>query len=137
MSTAISPSPAADDSANETVMVDLVLAGRNVGAAPFVAGLLSAAQLATAGSPRKLARDVWPGVDPAVVQEIYERGLEVGVYAARMYDRPRFHRDELERIRSQFEEASHVAMGGLAGRSLRLIDAPAPEGDGTPEAAEG
>lgn len=139
MSTAISPSPAADDSAgrDQAAMTDFVLAGRAVSSGQFLAGLLAAAELETMGRPQKLPADLFPGVDPVVVQEVWDRALSVGFHAGRLYAAPRFHRDELERVRGQLAEAGFQAISGMVGRSLRLIDARPAEGDGVPEAAEG
>jgi len=138
MSTALPLPPGPDDSANhdQTAMTDLVLAGRHVSSGQFIAGLLAAAQLSTVGTPRKLGRDVWPDVDPAVVEEIYQRGVAVGFRAGGAYALPRFHGAELVRLRAQLEEAGFVAMAGMVGRSLRLLASPAAEGDGVPEATE-
>ncbi|WP_329376220.1 hypothetical protein [Streptomyces sp. NBC_01483] len=112
--------------------VDFVLAGRAVSTGAHIAGLILAAQLDTVGTPRKLPRDLFPGVDPAVVQEIWDRAMVVGVRAGQLMAAPRFNRDRLARLQGELAEAGFHAMGGMAGRS-RVVAERAPEwhpGDG-------
>jgi hypothetical protein len=106
--------------------VDFVLAGRAVSTGAHIAGLIAAAQLDTVGTPRKLPADLFPGVDPAVVQEIWDRALVVGVRAGQLMNAPRFNRDKLARLQGQLTEAGFLAMGGMAGQS-RVAAERAPE----------
>jgi hypothetical protein len=106
--------------------VDFVLAGRAVSTGAHIAGLIAAAQLDTVGTPRKLPADLFPGVDPAVVQEIWDRALVVGVRAGQLMTAPRFNRDRLARLQGELAEAGHAAMGGMVGRS-RVVAERAPE----------
>jgi hypothetical protein len=106
--------------------VDFVLAGRAVSTGAHIAGLIAAAQLDTVGTPRKLPADLFPGVDPAVVQEIWDRAMVVGVRAGQLMTAPRFNRDKLARLQGQLQEAGFLAMGGMAGRS-RVVAERAPE----------
>jgi hypothetical protein len=106
--------------------VDFVLAGRAVSTGAHIAGLIVAAQLDTVGTPRKLPRDLFPGVDPAVVQEIWDRAMVVGVRAGQLMTAPRFNRDKLARLQGELFEAGHAAMGGMVGRS-RVVAERAPE----------
>lgn len=101
----------------ETGWVDGVLAGRNAGAAVRIAGLIAAAQLDTAGSPRKLPMDLFPGADPEVVRVVWERALVVGVRAGRLMGAPRFYRDKLLRLQGVLADAGFVAMGRSVGRA--------------------
>jgi hypothetical protein len=106
--------------------VDFVLAGRAVSTGAHIAGLIAAAQLDTVGTPRKLPMDLFPGVDPAVVQEIWDRALVVGVRAGQLMAAPRFNRDRLARLQGELAAAGHAAMGGMVGRS-RVAAERAPE----------
>jgi hypothetical protein len=103
-------------------MCDLTLAGRAVSTGQHVAGLIAAAQLDTAGTPRKLPRDLFPGVDPEVVQEIWDRALVVGVRAGQLMAAPRFNRDRLARLQGELTQAGFLAMGGMAGRSRQVAE---------------
>jgi hypothetical protein len=85
------------------------------------------------GRPDKLAADLFPGEDPAVVQQIWERALAVGFYAGRLSSAPRLYRDQMVRVQGEFEAAAFHAMGGLVGRSRRLV---APESGGHPADGE-
>lgn len=106
--------------------VDFVLAGRAVSTGAHIAGLILAAQLDTVGTPRKLPRDLFPGVDAAVVQEIWDRAMVVGVRTGQLMTAPRFNRDKLARLQGELVEAGHAAMGGMLGRS-RVAAERAPE----------
>lgn len=106
--------------------VDFVLAGRAVSTGAHIAGLIVAAQLDTVGTPRKLPMDLFPEVDPAVVQEIWDRAMVVGVRAGQLMSAPRFNRDKLARLQGQLVEAGHAAMGGMLGPS-RVVAERAPE----------
>lgn len=103
--------------------VDLVLAGRAVASGQWIGGLIVAGQLDSVGTPRKLPADLFPGVDPVVVQEVWDRALAVGYRAGRLASAPRFNRDALERLRGQLVEAGHHAMAGMLARSLRTAAA--------------
>jgi hypothetical protein len=102
--------------------VDFVLAGRAVSAGAHIAGLIAAAQMDTAGTPRKLPADMWPDEDPVLVQAIWDRALVVGVRAGQLMGAPRFNRDKLARLQGQLMEAGHVAMGGMVARSLSTVE---------------
>lgn len=110
-----------EDEAFQVMCQDAVLAGRAMSSGEFLAGLLANAQLATVGRPDKLAVDMFPGVDPVVVQSIWDRALAVGLHAGRRSVLPRLYRDELDRIAGAFEEAGFHAMGGSVARSRRLV----------------
>jgi len=77
--------------------------------------------LDTVGRPDRLARDMWPDVDPVVVQEIWDRALAVGLHAGRRSASPRLYRDEMDRVAGQLAEAGFHAMAGLVSRSRRLV----------------
>lgn len=118
----LTPAATPSDSADQPAAppVDMVLAGRAVSTGAHIAGLILAAQLDTVGTPRKLPMDLFPGVDPAVVQEIWDRAMVVGVRAGQLMAAPRFHRDKLARLQGQLVEAGHAAMGGMVGRPLSV-----------------
>lgn len=121
--------PAADSSGpspeqGDAGWADMVLAGRAVSTGQWIAGLIAAAQLDTVGTPRKLPADLFAhhDVDPAVVQEIWDRAVAVGVRAGRLMGAPRFNRDKLTRLQGELEGAGFAAMGPMVGRSVRLVD---------------
>ncbi|MBZ6211593.1 hypothetical protein KVH31_34425 [Streptomyces olivaceus] len=124
---------ALEDAAFETMRADAVLGGRAMSSGEFLAGLIANGELETAGRPEKLARDLWPDVDPVVVQEIWDRALAVGLHAGRRSSSPRMFRDEMARVSAKLSEAGFHAMAGLVGRSRRLV---APEGVSHPADGE-
>jgi hypothetical protein len=67
----------------EVLRADAVLVGRAASAGMFLAGLIADGQLATVGSPDKLPADLFPDVDPAVVDAIWKRALAVGLHPGR------------------------------------------------------
>ncbi|CAK7288580.1 hypothetical protein [Streptomyces misionensis] len=111
----------------ETMRTDAVLAGRAVSSAQFLAGLLAAAELETAGRPAKLPADLFPDADPAVVQAVWDRALAVGFHAGRVSAAPRLFRDQLDRVAGEFEAVGFAAMAGMVRRSRALV-APVREG---------
>ncbi|MFD9443449.1 hypothetical protein [Streptomyces sp. NPDC060001] len=117
----ISPAQSSLPDGGDTA-VDLTLAGRAVSSGPWIAGLILAAELDTVGTPRKLARDLFPGTDPAVVQEIWDRALAVGVRAGQLMAAPRFNRDKLARLQGELVEAGHAAMGGMVAVPVRQAE---------------
>ncbi|WP_042174606.1 hypothetical protein [Streptomyces sp. NBRC 110035] len=120
-----------EDAAFETMRTDAVLTGRAMSSGEFLAGLIANGELATVGRPEKLAVDLWPDVDPVVVQQIWDRALAVGLHAGRRSVRPRLYRDEMDRVAGQLSEAGFHAMAGTTARSRRLV---APE---VPHPADG
>lgn len=114
----------------ETGWVDGVLAGRNAGAAVRIAGLIAAGQLDTAGSPRKLPMDLFPGADPEVVRAVWERALVVGVQAGRLMGAPRFYRDKLLRLQGVLADAGFAVMGRSVGRARAAVGHPVDSEDG-------
>lgn len=122
--TEISPAPvpsASEVAEFEVMRADAVFTGRAMSSAEFLTGLLVNAQLETVGRPDKLPADLFPGVDPVVVQTIWDRALAVGLHAGRVHAAPRLYRDQMERIAGQFAEAGYRAMGGSVARSRRLV----------------
>ena len=110
---------------------DGVLAGRAMSAAVFLAGLLATAELETVGRPEKLPQDLFPHVDPAVVEAIWQRALAVGLHAGRVSASPRLYRDQMLRVQGEFEAVGFAAMGRLADRSRGVVDRPHPaDGEG-------
>jgi len=65
----------------EVAHVDAVLDARNAAAAVRLAGIIAAAELDTAGSPRRLPMDLFPGYPAEMVQAVWDRALVVGVRA--------------------------------------------------------
>ncbi|WP_086560967.1 hypothetical protein [Streptomyces africanus] len=109
------------DAAFVAMQTDAVLAGRAMSSGAFLAGLIANGQLETVGRPEKLAVDLFPDVDPAVVQEIWDRALAVGLHAGRRSASPRLYRDEMDRIAGALEGAAFHAMGQSVQRSRRLV----------------
>jgi hypothetical protein len=127
---ATTPAPsddASEEAAFEVMRTDAVLTGRAVSSGQamssgeFWTGLLAAALVDTAGSPRKLPADMWPDQDPAVVQEIWDRAAAVVSRAAQFAASPWLHRDRLQSLQAQLTEAGFHAMAGSVGRSVRLV----------------
>lgn len=108
------------DAALEVMCTDAVLAGRAMSSAVYLAGLLAAGELETAGTPRKLPADMWPEVDPAVVQAIWDRAAATAWRAAQFAQAPWPHRETLAALQARFAEAGFHAMGGVAGRAREL-----------------
>ncbi|MCX4571558.1 hypothetical protein OOK48_35140 [Streptomyces viridodiastaticus] len=107
------------------VSADAVLAGRAMSSGEFLAGLIASAMLEQVGRPDKLPSLMWSDQDPAVVQEIWQLALAVGLHAGRRSSNARLYRDELDRVQGALRDAGFHAMAGLVSRSRRLV---APEG---------
>lgn len=105
----------------DVVYADGVLAGRAMSSAVFLAGLIANGQLETMGRPDKLPADLFPHVDPDVVQAIWDRALAVGLHAGRVSASPRLHRDQMARVQGEFEAIGFEAMARMVGRSRRLV----------------
>ncbi|MFF9287469.1 hypothetical protein [Streptomyces griseosporeus] len=110
-----------EEAAFERVQADAVATGRAMSSGEYLAGILAAAQLDTAGTPRKLPADLWPEVDPVVVQEIWDRACVVAWRAAQFASSAWLHRDRLEAVRGQLAEAGYEAMARSVQRSLRVV----------------
>lgn len=114
------PPPASPDDA-DAVSVDVVLSVRARSSAEYLAGLLAAGELETAGAARRLPVDEWPGVDPVVVQEIWDRACATAWAASRVAGAPWLYRDRLQGLQKALSEAGFRAMAGLVGRSRELV----------------
>lgn len=110
-----------EDAAFDTMRTDAVLTGRAMSSGEFLAGLLASGELGTVGRPDKLAVDLFPEVDPVVVQTIWDRALAVGLHAGRRSVSARLYRDELDRIAGELQAAGFHAMGQSVRRSRRLV----------------
>ncbi|MGV9226363.1 hypothetical protein ACWDPF_27260 [Streptomyces albogriseolus] len=118
--------PSAEEvEAFRVVSADAVLAGRAMSSGEFLAGLIASAMLEQVGRPDKLPSLMWSDQDPAVVQEIWQVALAVGLHAGRRSTNARLYRDELDRVQGALRDAAFDAMAGLVSRSRRLV---APEG---------
>ena len=115
----------------EVAHVDAVLDARNAAAAVRLAGIIAAAELDTAGSPRKLPMDLFPEFPPEMVQAVWERALVVGVRAGQLMQSPRFYRDKLHRLQAELADAAYASMarssdavlsGPAAFPELHLVD---------------
>ncbi|MET8585701.1 hypothetical protein ABZX39_33260 [Streptomyces collinus] len=120
----------ADNAGFQAAMVDAVSTGRNIGAGAHIAGLLTAAQVVTAPTPAAALRDLHPEVDPAVLQDVYNRGVEVGWRGHAYYQAPRLHGEELEQAQAACEAAGFEAMRGMVARSRVLAARSQHPGDG-------
>lgn len=115
--------PAAVDAsaAWEVARQDAMLCGRASSSGEFLAGLILNGQLETVGRPDRLPADLFPHVDPAVVQAIWDRALAVGLHAGRVSASPRLYRDQMLRVQGELEAVGFEAMARLVGRSRRLV----------------
>lgn len=114
--TAYSAPETADDAVLQVTLADAVLGGRAAVDGAHIAGLIAAAQLDTAGRPDRLPQDLFPDVDPEVVQRVWQRALVVGIRAGQLMQAPRFRRDQLARLQGELEAAGFAAMGGAVAR---------------------
>lgn len=121
----------------ETTRADLVCAGRVTSAAEYLAGYLAAGELKSAATPHALVQDTWPEVDPAVVQEIFNRGCATGWMGRGLYAAPVLHGDELAALQARLEEAGFHAMGGMVAGSRRLVAPEVPVHPADSEAERG
>ncbi|MFJ7023219.1 hypothetical protein ACIQUW_33145 [Streptomyces sp. NPDC101117] len=104
-----------DDQGAVVARADEALAARHAEVADRLAGLIAAAELDTAGTPRLLPHDLFPDDDPDTVRRVWERALVVGVRAGQLMQAPRFYRDKLWRLQGELAQAGFAAMG----RSVR------------------
>lgn len=111
---------------------DAVLTGRAMSSGEYLAGVLAAAELDTVGCPEKLPRDLWPDLDPVVLQAVWERAVVVGWRAAQVAGDDRARGDRLHVLHSRLTEAGFHAMAGSVARSRRLV-APEHPADGEAE----
>lgn len=136
--TTATPAPApfsAQESGVDVGQADLVLAGRHVSTAQYLAGLMAGAELDTAGRADRLPRDLFPEGEPELVQEVWERACAVTWRAAGLYFAARTDPAVLAKLRDEFEEAGFHAMAGTTGRTLRIVERAASvhPADGRPE----
>ncbi len=115
------PASGFDEAAFEVMRTDAVLTGRAMSSGEYLAGILAAAELDTAGTVRKLPMDLWPDEDPAVVQAVWDRAVVVAWRAAQIALTPWLHRDRLQDLQAALTEAGFHAMGGSVARSRRLV----------------
>ncbi|MBE4790313.1 hypothetical protein [Streptomyces caniscabiei] len=121
--------------ADAVVMADLVLTGRHVSTAEYLAGLMTAAALDTAGRADRLPRDLFPEGDPELVQAVWERACAVTWRAAGLHFASRADPAVLAKLRAEFEGAGFHAMAGTTGRALSVVERAASvhPADGRPE----
>jgi hypothetical protein len=121
----------------EAARADAVLVGRASSAAVFLTGLLVNSELETVGRPDRLPADLFPDVDPAVVERVWNRALAVGLHAGRVSAAPRLFRDQMARVQGLFEAAGFAAMGRAVSRSRRLVAPHPADGEGVRGGASG
>ncbi|WP_093803925.1 hypothetical protein [Streptomyces sp. Wb2n-11] len=135
MTTTPTPAPAPDaPGADLTTAADHVLAERCANSGQYIAGLIAAGMLDAVGTPRQLPRYLFPDVDPAVAQEIFDRGAATGYRAAMLAANPQWTREGIDRLRAALRDAGYSAMGASADRTantLRPLDHPADTDQGT------
>lgn len=121
------PSPPAaavdaeEQAAFERMRADSVIASRSMSAGQFIAGLLAAAELESAGTPEKLPAETWPDVDPVAAQEIWNQACLVAWRAARYAGSSRLSAERLQALQDQLAEAGFHAMAQTVGRSRQLV----------------
>ncbi|MDK0525040.1 hypothetical protein [Streptomyces sp. ML-6] len=103
-----------------TTHTDQVLADRCQSSGDYLAGILAAAMLDTAGTPTKLPELLFPGVDPTVVRQIWEAALPVGYRAGHLAAQPSWTPEALDRLRAALADAGYTAMAGKAARSASI-----------------
>jgi hypothetical protein len=138
--TTIPELPAAVDVSSEAweaARVDAVLVARASSAAVFLTGLLVNSELETVGRPDRLPADLFPDVDPDVVERVWQRALAVGLHAGRVSAAPRMFRDQMTRVQGLFEAAGFAAMGRAVSRSRRLVAPHPADGEGVRGGASG
>lgn len=113
-----------DTTTPATAAVDQALANRAASSAEFLAGILAAAELDAAGQPSKLPADLFPDVDPTVVQEVWNVAIVVGYRMGRISARPQWDAAGLRRLRAALAEAGYDAMAGQVDRSLTTLQHP-------------
>ncbi|MEU9849287.1 hypothetical protein [Streptomyces sp. NPDC047985] len=99
---------------------DQALANRCQSSGDYLAGILAAAALDTAGTPKKLPELLFPDVDPVVVRQIWEAALSVGYRAGHLAAQPSWTPEALDRLRSALEGAGYAAMAGQVARSRSI-----------------
>ncbi|MDX2948027.1 hypothetical protein [Streptomyces caniscabiei] len=123
--TTATPAPApfsVQESGVDVGQADLVLTGRHVSTAQYLAGLMAGAELDTAGRADRLPRDLFPEGDPELVQAVWERACAVTWRAAGLYYAARADPAVLAKLRDDFEGAGFHAMAGTTGRALRVVE---------------
>ncbi|MGV2914768.1 hypothetical protein [Streptomyces alfalfae] len=102
---------------------DQVLAERAADSGDWLAGLITAAMLDTAGQPDRLPEYLFADLDlPAdTVNRIWRAGLAVGYRAGTLAARPRFHRDTLTRLQAELAVAGYLAMARTTARTLATL----------------
>jgi hypothetical protein len=119
--TGAQPEPEPETAAEQAVRVDLVLGGRHMSTGAYLAGLMTASAVETAGRVDRLPRDLFPDGDPVLVQEVWERACAVAWRAAERYFTARQDPAVLAGLRAGLEEAGHHAMAGMVARSLAVV----------------
>jgi hypothetical protein len=122
--TTVPATPASSDEGarTDTATVDLVLTGRVMCTGAYIAGLLAAGLVRSAATPHSLAKDLWPDVDPAIVQEIFDRGCATGWMGHELYQAPKLRGAELRSAQKVLSEMGHLAMGPLVARSQAVAE---------------
>ncbi|MFI2620434.1 hypothetical protein [Streptomyces sp. NPDC018584] len=122
MTTPTGPTPATTTSSSRTAEHDQALTDLATSSGHWLAGLITAGMLDTAGTPDRLPELAFThhGLDPAAVREIWQAGLAVGYRAGRIATTPRLHRDTLTRLQTALTHAGYTAMGRLTAQSLTV-----------------
>lgn len=119
MITPDTPPPAAPTQAD----TDTQLTERATDSGAWLAGLITASMLDTAGRPDKLPEYTFAdlGLPPETVTRIWRAGLAVGYHAGKTAARPRFHRDTLTRLHAELAAAGYLAMARQTIRTLTTL----------------
>jgi hypothetical protein len=91
---------------------DRVLAHRAKTSAAVLAGLIAAGTAETA-YPTQLPADMFPDLDPTVVERVWNAALRVGVCVGKGLARPRWDTRTLDRLRAELADAGYHRMGRL------------------------
>ncbi|GAA3155424.1 hypothetical protein ACFQ0X_44085 [Streptomyces rectiviolaceus] len=118
--------PAPSAPGPDTADVDQMLADRCTTNGEWLAGIIAAAQLDTAGRPTKLPADLYPHLPATDVDVIWARALAVGYRAGHLAAAPRYNRDLIDRLQAELAVAGYTAMARQILRTTRTHTTTAP-----------
>lgn len=98
------------DTAAAVDAADMALHARARTTAEVLEGLLAAGTLKAAGTPDALPHLLWPDIDQAVVQRIWDTAAAVGYWAGLQKGSPRWKTDVLDEYRVQLRDAGYERM---------------------------
>ncbi|MGW3403426.1 hypothetical protein [Streptomyces zhihengii] len=109
-----------------TSTVDGALTERCQNHGDYIAGLIAAGHLDTLGRPDKLPGDLFPDIEPWIVDAIWQRALTVGVWVGKALARPQWTPEALDRLRTALHEAGYQGMAAKTARTAAVHPARRP-----------